>query len=204
MSVLGNSSSGCASRSVFGRPRQSKESERHGSWFGEKTDVVVIGLGPAGIVASSALAEAGNAGTALQTTPGVRGRRPVVSPVVTVRRLASDRAEPASEPQHGADAIGGSKLLAAPQSHRLDPWTLRADAGSGRRRPPAGRVPRRPDVRMAPRRGGRARAPVGVGPSRPLRPWPGDPRRRRWTAREESPPLVLNNKGVPDVSWHNE
>ncbi|MDP8015162.1 GMC oxidoreductase [Prescottella equi] len=94
------------------------------------SDVVVIGLGPAGIVASTTLAQAGYAVTALQTTPSAAQDRataqrcPVASPVPTVRRRATEVAVGADATQHGADGLGGSKLLAAPQSYRLDAWTL--------------------------------------------------------------------------------
>ncbi|MDI9913984.1 GMC oxidoreductase [Rhodococcus sp. IEGM 1379] len=90
------------------------------------TDVVVVGLGPAGIVATSVLATAGYSVTAIQTATANSDRCPVASPSSTIRRRAWQRAVPAPYPQQGADAVGGSKLLAAPQSYRLDPWNLRA------------------------------------------------------------------------------
>jgi gluconate 2-dehydrogenase alpha chain len=87
-------------------------------------DVAVIGLGPAGIVLSRVLSDAGLRVTALQPTPE-SGRSPLASPVPTVRRSAADEAVPATHPQAGADRMGGSKHLAAPQSYRLTPWNLR-------------------------------------------------------------------------------
>jgi gluconate 2-dehydrogenase alpha chain len=94
------------------------------------TDVVVVGLGPAGIVATTVLANAGYSVTAIASTGTTHGRCPIVSPAPTVRRHCDEVAVPADHPQQGADAVGGSKLLAAPQSYRLDPWTLRARSSS--------------------------------------------------------------------------
>ncbi|MGW5386313.1 GMC oxidoreductase [Nocardia sp. NPDC003963] len=103
--------------------------------------VVVVGLGPAGIIASAVLAGAGHGVVALQTDGGA-GRCALVSPAPTVRRRAGEQAVAASAPPDGVDGVGGSKLSAAPQSYRLDPWVLRArsrtHARYGPEAPPAG------------------------------------------------------------------
>lgn len=109
-------------------------------------DVVVIGLGPAGIVAAHVLADAGHSVVAVQAeavphgtaprTPGSPahapgGRAPLASPPPTVRTSAAEEATPQPAPPAGRDGIGGSKMLAAPQSYRLDEWSLRARSAFG-------------------------------------------------------------------------
>jgi gluconate 2-dehydrogenase alpha chain len=88
------------------------------------TDVAVVGLGPAGIVLSRVLSDAGLRVTALQPTPPVAGRSPLASPIPTVRHNLAEVALRAAHPPAGADRIGGSKHLAAPQSYRLTPENL--------------------------------------------------------------------------------
>lgn len=88
--------------------------------------VVVVGLGPAGTIATWALARAGHVVTAIDAgTSGSESRAPLAAATPTVRSTVHEEAVRAPVPQAGRDGIGGSKLLAAPQSYRLDPWTLR-------------------------------------------------------------------------------
>ncbi|WP_396657754.1 GMC oxidoreductase [Microbacterium sp.] len=88
-------------------------------------DAVVIGLGPAGIVAARILARAGRSVVAIQAEMGVSARSRLISPRPTVRSHAGDVAQLGAWPA-GADGVGGSKRLAAPQAYRLDAWAVRA------------------------------------------------------------------------------
>lgn len=111
--------------------------------MGAPVDVVVVGLGPAGTIAARVLAAAGLRVVALEAGPGAGGgapgtpaaRSPIAAPPPTIRRHAGERATPAPGPPAGCNAIGGAKRLAAAQSYRLDPWSLRVrsatDAGHG-------------------------------------------------------------------------
>lgn len=95
---------------------------------------VIIGLGPAGIIAARALSAAGVDVTALQPSAQMPARAPLAAPRPTVRRAPGDVAALAAHPQAGADGIGGSKRLAAAQSYRLDPgaFAMRSAAGACR------------------------------------------------------------------------
>ncbi len=90
-----------------------------------KRPVVVVGLGPAGIVAARVLADAGIPVVAFQARGDRGGRAGVVSPAPTLRRDEREEAVLASSPQAGADRLGGSKHLAAPQSFRFSSATFR-------------------------------------------------------------------------------
>lgn len=96
-------------------------------------DVIVVGLGPAGIVATQALRRAGLEVVAVQAEASGEDRAPLASPPPTLRSHVDEEAalQPASPA--GRDAIGGSKLLAAPQSYRLDEWSFRARTETARR-----------------------------------------------------------------------
>jgi gluconate 2-dehydrogenase alpha chain len=89
------------------------------------TDVAVVGLGPAGTVLAHLLDSAGLAVVALQPLPVAGGRAPLASPAPTVRRTPGEQARPAPGAPMGADRLGGSKHLAAPQSYRLDEGAFR-------------------------------------------------------------------------------
>ncbi|WP_345801667.1 GMC oxidoreductase [Microbacterium sp. AZCO] len=89
-------------------------------------DVVIVGLGPAGIVAARVLADAGYTVTAVQPKPAPGERAPMAAPAPTLRTHADQRAVPQRTPPAGRDGVGGSKLLAAPQAYRLDDWSFRA------------------------------------------------------------------------------
>jgi gluconate 2-dehydrogenase alpha chain len=91
----------------------------------KRAPVVVIGLGPAGIMATRVISAAGLPVLALQASAGPDGRSHLVSPAPTVRRTATVEATRAVAAQAGADRIGGSKHLAAPQSYRLTAQTFR-------------------------------------------------------------------------------
>ncbi|MCC2032467.1 GMC oxidoreductase [Microbacterium allomyrinae] len=95
-------------------------------------DVVVVGLGPAGIVAAHVLASAGLSVVAAQARADAGGRAALVSPAPTVRTHDAEEALPHLSPQAGRDEIGGSKLLAAPQAYRLDEWSLRGRSTADR------------------------------------------------------------------------
>jgi len=105
---------------------------------GGPVDVVVVGLGPAGSTAARVLAGAGLRVCAVQALPGPGGRSATAAAAPTVRRGPGEEALPAATAQAGADGPGGSKLLAAPQSYRLDPWVLRMRTRTLQRYGPAG------------------------------------------------------------------
>lgn len=90
-----------------------------------KQPVVVIGLGPAGIVAARVLGDAGIPVVAFQAPSDHHGRARLIAAPPTVRRNERDEARLASSPPAGADRIGGSKHLAAPQSLRFSTATFR-------------------------------------------------------------------------------
>ncbi|WP_187270667.1 GMC oxidoreductase [Lacisediminihabitans profunda] len=89
------------------------------------TDVVVVGLGPAGIIAAAVLADGGLSVTAIQADARDHLRAPLVSPPPTLRSTAVEEAIAQATAQAGLDGVGGSKRLAAPQAYRLDAWSLR-------------------------------------------------------------------------------
>ncbi|MFT4215058.1 MAG: GMC oxidoreductase [Microbacterium sp.] len=93
--------------------------------------VVVVGLGPAGIIACRVLAAAGIAVTAIQPS-AANGRAPLAAAIPTVRRTIDEPARPAPAPHAGADGIGGSKRLAAPQSYRMDEGAFHVRTAAGR------------------------------------------------------------------------
>jgi choline dehydrogenase-like flavoprotein len=99
--------------------------------------VAVVGLGPAGIIAARVLADAGVTVTAFQpgsAAGGAGARSPLASPAPTLRSHPDEVAVPQPHPPAGRDGLGGSKLLAAPQAYRMDPWSLRMRS-LARRRP---------------------------------------------------------------------
>lgn len=86
----------------------------------------MVGLGPAGLIATWALARAGHTVTAFDAgIPGSPVRAPFAAAGPTIRSSTDCDAVRAPGPQAGRDGVGGSKCLAAPQSYRLDEWTLR-------------------------------------------------------------------------------
>lgn len=90
--------------------------------------VAIVGLGPAGIIAARVLADAGVKVTAFQPGPAAGGsgdRSRLASPAPTLRTHPGEVAVPQPHPPAGRDGLGGSKLLAAPQAYRMDPWALR-------------------------------------------------------------------------------
>lgn len=97
------------------------------------TDVVVVGLGPAGIVAASALGRAGHSVVAFQADAVPSGRAPLASAPPTLRSRPDEEAQPQPAPPAGLDGVGGSKLLAAAQAYRLDDWSFRMRSVTERR-----------------------------------------------------------------------
>ncbi|WP_320668967.1 GMC family oxidoreductase [Patulibacter defluvii] len=97
-------------------------------------DVLVVGLGPAGLVATRVLAAAGLRVHALEAGPAdprrATSRSALVAPAPTI---AGRPDRPAPGPPAGLNAVGGAKQLAAAQSYRLDPWTHVARSASLRR-----------------------------------------------------------------------
>jgi gluconate 2-dehydrogenase alpha chain len=84
-------------------------------------DVVIVGLGPAGLVAAHVLSAAGLRVVALEAggIGAQAARDPIAAAPPTVRRRAAQTAVPASGPAPGMNAVGGAKHLAAGQSFRL-------------------------------------------------------------------------------------
>lgn len=93
----------------------------------------VVGLGPAGIIAAATLGRSGHRVTAIQADAGVSNRSVLASPPPTLRSDPSEEAILQTSPPAGRDAIGGAKLLAAPQAYRLDAATFRARTAAERR-----------------------------------------------------------------------
>lgn len=139
--------------------------------------VVVVGLGPAGTFATRALARAGHRVTAIDAgTPGDTGRAPLAAAAPTLRSATHEEAVRVPVPQAGRDGIGGSKLLAAPQSYRLDPWTLQMRS----------RVEARHDAGVLP-------------PGTDVRDWPIDPADlHEWYERVEN---LLRVGPRPATRW---
>jgi gluconate 2-dehydrogenase alpha chain len=96
-------------------------------------DVVVVGLGPAGIVAARVLANAGHSVLAFQPEAAPPGRAALSSPPPTLRSGPDEEAVPQPAPPPGLDGIGGSKRLAAAQAYRLDDWSFRMRSETERR-----------------------------------------------------------------------
>jgi gluconate 2-dehydrogenase alpha chain len=88
-------------------------------------DVAVVGLGPAGIMASRTLSQTGLSVVAFQPDAGPHGRASLASPPPTLRTATDQQASPQPAPPAGLDAVGGSKRLAAAQAYRLDDWSFR-------------------------------------------------------------------------------
>ncbi|WP_374976709.1 GMC oxidoreductase [Microbacterium trichothecenolyticum] len=106
-------------------------------------DVAIVGLGPAGIVAARTLVAAGLSVVAFQPRCPEGARAPLASPPPTLRPHAGVRARLQPSAQAAMDAVGGSKLLAAPQAYRLDDWSLRPRSRTLRR---YGTLPRGADL----------------------------------------------------------
>lgn len=96
-------------------------------------DVVVVGLGPAGIIAARELARAGHSVLALQPSAPPHGRAPLASPPPTLRARPDEQAELQPAPPAGLDDVGGSKRLAAAQAYRLEEWSFRMRSETARR-----------------------------------------------------------------------
>ncbi|GAA1682131.1 GMC oxidoreductase [Microbacterium lacus] len=88
-------------------------------------DVVVVGLGPAGVVAARELARAGHRVLALQPDAQPSGRAPLAAPPPTLRTRPDEEALLQPAPPAGLDGVGGSKRLAAAQAYRLEEWSFR-------------------------------------------------------------------------------
>lgn len=100
-------------------------------------DVVVVGLGTAGIVAARELARAGSSVLAFQPEAPPHGRAPLAAPPPTLRTRPDEKAVQ-SGPPAGLDGVGGSKRLAAAQAYRLDDGTFRMRSATAHRYgPPA-------------------------------------------------------------------
>jgi gluconate 2-dehydrogenase alpha chain len=96
-------------------------------------DVVVVGLGPAGIIAARVLGRAGLSVAAFQADAAPHARAPLASPPPTLRSTSDDEAAPQYAPPAGLDSLGGSKLLAAAQAYRLDGWSFEMRSATERR-----------------------------------------------------------------------
>lgn len=96
-------------------------------------DVVVVGLGPAGIVAAREIARAGRSVLALQPGAPPHGRASLASPPPTLRTRPDEEAVLQSAPPAGLDGVGGSKRLAAAQAYRLDDGTFRMRSATAHR-----------------------------------------------------------------------
>lgn len=96
-------------------------------------DVIVVGLGPAGIIAARVLGRAGLSVVAIQAEAAQPGRAPLAAPAPTLRSTSDDEALPQAAPPAGLDTVGGSKLLAAAQAYRLDDWSFEMRSATERR-----------------------------------------------------------------------
>lgn len=96
-------------------------------------DVVVVGLGPAGIIASRELARTGRSVLALQPAAPPHGRAPLASPPPTLRARPDEEAVLQPTPPAGLDGVGGSKRLAAAQAYRLEEWSFRMRSETAQR-----------------------------------------------------------------------